>query len=116
MTETNKAVEIDLLEKSIKHWEENLQAARERRFSDILIRCKDCPLCSKYYKGLFTSNKDQCVGCPVREESGFPLCVRTPWEDVYYELYERTDGGFEGLERAIQLEISYLEELLNRRT
>lgn len=61
------------LEKSIKHWEENVERAEED--DELVTGQKDCALC-----GLFW-NKD-CIGCPVSARTGRQDCCNTPYIDV----------------------------------
>ena len=63
------------LEKSIKHWEENVECAREGRETDI--RQSSCALCNLFFH-------KECVGCPVSEKTGTDTCKLTPYDKVFY--------------------------------
>lgn len=62
----------EALEKSIKHWEDNVKAeTRDQASTDGLA----CALCDAFY------NLD-CVGCPVFESTEKKLCRGTPYPNA----------------------------------
>ncbi len=66
------------LEKSIKHWEENLAAETPE---DAGITAEDCALCGIYNKD-YPPKSSVCIGCPVSEYTGEVGCINTPYNDA----------------------------------
>ena len=60
---------LTALKASIKHWEENVAAENPK---DSNAHGSSCPLCRVFIK-------DTCKGCPVKLETGFDYCEKTPW-------------------------------------
>lgn len=75
------------LEKSIKHWEENVAA---ENFEDINISAKACALCNIYN----LTNKP-CENCPVSMTTNRICCQGTPYEKVADLWYEQKDNNKE---------------------
>lgn len=61
----------EALEKSIKHWEENVKAETLEATS---IGADDCALCQMFDEDYF------CSGCPVSERTGLNDCRSSPYE------------------------------------
>ena len=105
---------LKALRESIKHWEENLEAAKARWFEGVLIGWSHCALCKLHNSR--DSNKPDCEGCPVREESGYIHCVNTPYEEVESAmglrgLYKRNRKP-EKVVAACEKELEFLRSLL----
>jgi hypothetical protein len=64
--------QLDALIGSIRKWEAIVRGTGEDDGG------KNCQLCRKFYD---TSEAGPCIGCPVREKTGFYGCVNTPYED-----------------------------------
>ena len=77
--ETTIAALID----SAKHWDEN---ARAVMMSNVRVGSSSCALCH-----LFLHLGGGCGGCPVREHTGSPYCIGTPWQQAQIEHYESRD-------------------------
>jgi hypothetical protein len=104
---------ISALKKSVKHWQENFDADY---YFDISIYEEDCPLCS-----IFAKDND-CKGCPIRDYTGKPDCMGTPWYQVR-TVYCPNDINFwesndffnttpsKKLKNAIKKELIFLENL-----
>lgn len=69
------------LEKSIKHWEDNVAA---KDFNEVSIAGVDCALCAKFYDGW--EHGSQCRKCPVFQKTGAPNCEKSPYVNVA-EIY-----------------------------
>ena len=69
---------LTALKASIKHWEENVAAENPK---DSNAHGSSCPLCLVF-------NKETCTGCPVKLETGFDRCDRTPWARAYSAWYD----------------------------
>lgn len=101
----NKAT-LNALEKSIVHWEENLSAAKSRRYGEINIEREACALCSIFWV-------EACMGCPVRVQSGRPSCKGTPYMEVNDIVGKANfEFGWKGITRAVRKELVYLKSLL----
>lgn len=61
------------LEKSIKHWEENVAAEKTR---EVRLGIAACALCGLYNK------INTCDGCPVKKKTGLDGCEGTPYSWV----------------------------------
>ena len=68
---------------------------------------KDCALCQVY------NNRSDCKGCPIVEQTGYPLCKGTPYDD-----YDNFLGSYEediiSARDAMVDEIEFLISLLSR--
>ena len=116
---------MTLLQKSIEQWEGNLEKLKAGTISAHDIYGEQCPLCEVYL-----DFKETCVGCPVAEDTGKPMCEGSPWRQVHNAfcdwLYEREfpcpDGGAKEQSfkdkaiAAFQAEIEYLKQLADKET
>ena len=66
--------QIELLDKSIEHWEDIAQGG------GISTGTSSCPLCQQYYDHL---DKPLCTGCPIQEYTGISGCAQTPYADYF---------------------------------
>ena len=64
------------LERSIQHWKNNTAAEMP---DDVSVSDADCALCS-----LFLDLA--CHGCPIREKTGIPSCLGSPYTDCVIAL------------------------------
>jgi hypothetical protein len=107
------------LEKSIEHWEENLDMlilnylSDDHLAKDIDISSDCCPLCQLFI------NKYLCRGCPIFEFTGIALCGKTSWKNVnawlsnsYYSHYDKKGVYEQGVE-VITKQIEFLKSLRN---
>ncbi len=67
----------DALEKSIKHWEENVAAAKVGA-EGVDITTGACALCDLFFKEITSSHID-CSGCPVQQKTRTNCCSNTPY-------------------------------------
>lgn len=115
MVTTREKIEedIDLLNKSIAHWEDMLDHVPDWR-GQRKPTSTTCPLCKVYY------DNDNCEGCPVASKTGMPLCNDTPYEEAFFAFKavadrEDDDPQIEDFlpewHRTAQLEIDFLTEL-----
>lgn len=74
------------LEDSIKHWEENVEAAKHGRPVDI--SGKSCALCERFFVLEATY---PCLGCPIHIHTNKNCCRDTPYWKVA-ELVEEDEG------------------------
>jgi hypothetical protein len=97
---------LSALKRSVKHWEENLDA---NHILDIQIYEDDCPLCAIF------GEDDACKGCPIRDYTGKPDCLKTPWEKVRNE-YDNNLIASPGprLKNAIIKELDFLKMLYEK--
>ena len=116
---------MTLLQKSIKHWEDNLEKLKAGAISAHAVYGDQCQLCEVYL-----DPDETCVGCPVAEDTGKPMCEGSPWWQAHGAfgdwLYEREfpcpDGGAKEQSfkdkaiAAFQAEIDYLKQLANKET
>ncbi len=75
----------DLLALSIQKWEAIVGFLQEGGWVDHDGGMSTCGLCAKYHQ-----QRETCKGCPVREVTGWPGCVGTPYE-VWDMIQRRTD-------------------------
>lgn len=95
----------EALEASIAKWERNAEAETP---DDVRVDASACALCCIFYES-------GCVGCPVRNRSGYSLCARTPWQaaagsHLRWELHE-DDGHRDAFRAAARDEVAFLESL-----
>jgi len=101
------------LEKSIKHWEENLQAALDNEPDSVHVGAAACALCNKF-AGQEKRYDDKCVGCPIYTKTGEKHCAGTPYRWVVYHqdrALERIDGSEDDLVKACKEELDFLKSL-----
>lgn len=91
------------LEASIRHWKENLKEATEGFSGDVDTSRRSCALCDRFFDFA-------CEGCPIRERTGQPFCLGTPYP-LACEKLDRLDRGPYSLEELIEDEIEFLESL-----
>ncbi len=89
------------LEESIKHWEENVQAAKKGR--DVSIDPYDCALCKMF---MLAYADRGCTSCPVYKKTGESYCHGTP----YYEVMPSC-LSIDSLASACQAELDFLKSL-----
>lgn len=107
------ATTLKALRDSIAHHKRNLRAKTP---DDVKLGIKDCALCEVFLNAT-GNHRLWCIGCPVMEKTGEPLCSHTPYRTVYDRGFEwREDvtsrnakSAFLTAERA---EIKFLESLL----
>ena len=96
------------LEASIKHWKDNLKAAKKGKIGAIHIGVSTCACCDLYFD-------NNCKDCPIYEYTGMSTCGATPYEDVAEEhsdvLYKKSPD-LTNLIDTIEDEIDFLEEVL----
>lgn len=73
---------LEALEASIRHWEENLELARNKQQIDT--KAKSCALCRLFFFEDFEleirrSPEEICVGCPIMAKTGKAYCRKTPY-------------------------------------
>lgn len=93
----------EALEKSIKHWEENVAA---KSCYEMDVKSESCELC-ELFSG---TNKDgnYCGDCPVFLETGFDCCDTTPYGRVYASI---RDTDFPAAHEAAKAELEFLKGL-----
>ena len=94
---------LKALRASIAHWR---RLATGKRRENESIGWRNCALCKRFLDL-------DCVGCPVREATGQPLCQRTPYVAADYAL-GASDAGFDSaaFKAAALKELKFLESLL----
>ena len=92
----------EALKKSIKHWEENLEKAKQGALCNDDIDGDKCALC-----GLFWLC--DCEGCPVKDSTGEEDCKNTPYFDVDRSLDLNETN--EALIRHVEKELEFLKGL-----
>jgi hypothetical protein len=89
---TMDARTAEALEKSILHWQENVNA---KSFDAISIGGDSCALCTMFRKPepgqRQTREQEMCIGCPVAEWTGLDSCFGTPYESAGHE-WQRLDS------------------------
>lgn len=98
----------EALEKSIKHWEENVAAEAP---SDAVVGSRACALCV-----VFSSYGPRgfCDGCPVRTFTGREVCDETPYgmaDDAYWQWKSRGNSHREAWRVAARAELEFLKSL-----
>lgn len=66
-TKAMAAETLKALKGSIRKWERIVDGTGSDQGT------KNCPLCQLFWSG-------DCLGCPIREQTGDPYCLRTPYE------------------------------------
>lgn len=102
----------ELLAQSIRHWEDNLAAARKGRIHDISISGFDCVLCDKYDR--HELDEPRCSRCPVYAKTQRPGCQGTPWTEVITALSHALTAQ-RRLIGAIEDEIAFLSSLSEKK-
>ena len=95
------------LEKSVVHWEENLQRVLEHSLPDCSVR--SCALCDEY----LYDTRGHCHECPVKLKTGVEHCAETP----YYRVLSAARTSFvdwQELEAAVREELEFLRGLADR--
>ena len=87
----------EALEKSIKHWQENVN----EDFASVSAECSDCALCDLFWK-------NECVGCPVFLKTGLEYCDGTPFFEAWKSL---DDGKEKEFREAAAKEVEFLKSL-----
>lgn len=92
------------LRASIRHWEENVEAATPWR---ARLGITHCALCLKFYS-------QGCVGCPVSEKTNKPSCRGTPYEEARtaHNLWQNSSEHHTTWKRAAEAELAFLRSLL----
>ena len=98
------------LKASIKHWRENLAAAKAGAWEKVVIHGDACALCLIY------AQQHECGECPVaKSDIGRSGCRRTPWIEVMQSLRNHP-ADFGGAEQTtiywIEEELKFLLSLL----
>lgn len=98
---------LTALKESIAKWEHN---ARAEKPGVVKLAAKDCPLCDLFLD-------DDCVGCPVRLNSGRCCCDSTPYWDAdnRYSAWALDPDNAEvraAFHAAAQREVAFLKSLL----
>jgi hypothetical protein len=69
--------QIDALNKSIEHWEENVRNSTIENFiNGVEIGPDACECCEQWIH-------EGCIGCPIQEVSGDMCCRNTPYEEAW---------------------------------
>lgn len=109
----------EALEKSIKHWEENVAAETPEQ---ARTAAADCALCEAFC--IRPRSSAACVGCPVYEATGEILCGDTPYNraDLALNTWVHSTGyggeaaadARESWRKAAQAELDFLKSLRPR--
>ncbi len=97
----------EALEKSIKHWEKNLEKVINKEL--LNLSSKNCALCLEYLE-------NNCEKCPIKHKTNMPFCYHTPYYDVLYFCQDILnnvdfDSNWDNLEKAVVEEIQFLKSL-----
>lgn len=125
---------IELLQKSVLHWETMLGYTIEDLISSTEPEGKDieepdayhCALCQKYLiprRISICTFDDACIGCPIAEHSKATHCRNTPYgnaSDAWYDLMEcivwdtedNVIESFNKWQKAVKEMINYLNNIL----
>jgi hypothetical protein len=99
---------LDALKSSIAHW----RRMRDDRKCEEGPGATGCALCA-----LFLTEVNKCLGCPVYERTGLPLCRGTPYKEARAFWWDRLWNGrtWDAWQRAATKEIRFLESLLPKK-
>lgn len=103
------------LKASIKHWEENLVAAKSGGV--IKTGMWDCALCKVYFEEEGGKKGwEECSMCPIQKDTGVIMCQNTPYHNVVGILRCKGDPHTkrEKILEAVRAELGYLENLYAR--
>lgn len=107
----NKAT-IKALQKSIKHWQENLAKAEAGTLINDDIMSNKCALCTRFCVTAICK-RTPFIGkvekCPVATATGRTVCKGSPWEDVKHAILLGFDSD---ILKHTQCELEFLESLL----
>lgn len=121
MKQYTKEQAVEALEKSIKHWKEDVLERVQNGQAPIISApsCACCNLAKTFRAGpLYSSptNKfTECFeACPIADYVGDTHCSSTPYEDAdwVYDSYEKDDEDYEELVKHINEEIAFLTKVL----
>lgn len=115
---------MNALEKSIKHWEDNLKIAKKElgkpitetawavfKFGNSRFSTNggDCPLCDKYAI-------NYCMNCPVCKRTRMHDCWKTPYHDLVNILYDECPPKVtEEIVRLVNKEVKFLKSLVPKK-
>jgi hypothetical protein len=99
---------LKALKGSIEHWK-RMATGKRRMFEGISDT--HCELC-----GLFLDSSDvfECIGCPVRQETGESGCKGTPYHHAH-DAWQRWGLDSKGFKKAARAELKFLLGLLPKR-
>lgn len=101
-------IALKALQESIEVWQEKLTLNRD----EMEFGLSACPLCRIFVLRMNTNSaKKACNGCPIKERTGKPSCINTPYQKVC-NLHDNMSTSREQLLKAIQEEINFLKSLL----
>jgi hypothetical protein len=110
-----KTRQIEALEKSIKHWEENI---KQELAIKVDLSAESCECCNQFLKN---SSLGNCEGCPIFEKTLRRFCRQTPYIFVSEERYKILAGRglkqqkeapvTQSLRSAIKHELDFLRNL-----
>lgn len=111
LDETRKAIE-----ESIVKWKKK---ASEENPMNIKISTSECPLC-QLFNNDYTEEGNECLSCPIFEETGYDYCEATPCDKATLHLHDwRFSQSKEEIEtykqefrEAAKKEIEFLKSLL----
>ena len=83
---------MNCLDKSIEHWERVLQYVKAADLPSLKKEGWSGNQCACCIEFIDNSEDDDCLGCPVREYTGQPDCLNTPWWYANTALYEFIDN------------------------
>ncbi len=108
----------EALEKSIEHWEKNLE--KVKKYELFPLGADECSLCNLYVDA-------SCIKCPIYLKTQEPYCKNTPFMDVdktveileyLNEKYSLTNENFfyfwQRLREDVIKEIEFLKSLRNK--
>ena len=107
----NKATR-NALQKSIKHWEENLAKAEAETLTKNDIGSHNCALCARFNTTEVckrTTPKGKVERCPVAVATGQANCDGSPWEDIRTTVFY---GFKQNIINHTKRELEFLESLL----
>jgi hypothetical protein len=65
--------QINALNDSIEHWEDNVYYANYQEFNFVRTGAMSCRCCQYWFE-------DNCDGCPIKEFTGAIKCRNTPYQ------------------------------------
>lgn len=101
---------LKALKLTVAHW---TRLATGKRRKNESIYAENCALC-KMFLVKYDCSKEECLGCPVAENTGHQFCQRTPW---YNAKDAKNEFGIKSVifKSAAKKQLAFLTSLLPKK-
>ena len=104
---------MNCLDESIEHWERVLQLVKSEDIPSLKEEGWNGDSCACCAEFIDDSEDEDCIGCPVRNYTGQPDCLDTPWWNANAALWEliRADKNLSEALIRVTDELEFLREV-----